>query len=99
MGARTRSRTRSLPTTRLRWNLQSRTPSNGSTLTQRGRKRSTKKNGSPSKVLQCRFFRKWQELEACPEECQVVVCPTWEEVPHPVQTQALAQPSRRSIKI
>merc|ERR1711897_10594 len=104
---RTRSRTRSPPTIRLPWNPPSRKQSSGSTPTRQRRKRSTKRNRSPSKESQCLFSRKWQEEPVvCPEECQVaacltwvVVCPTWEVVHHQVLTQARDRPSRKSIKI
>merc|ERR1712176_1229447 len=98
--ARTRSRTRSPPTIRLRWNLQSRKPSSGSIPIQLRRKRSTKRNRSPSKALQCQFFRKWQvELVVCPVGCQVLaVCQTWEVAHHQVQTRARVPPLRKLIK-
>merc|ERR1712187_709809 len=96
---------RFLPTIRLPWNPPSKKPSNGSMPIQQARKRSTKKNRSPSKVLQCRFFRRWQEeLAECPEVCQVAcqtwvaVCPIWAE--HlPVLIPVQVPPSKKSTKV
>merc|ERR1712174_180365 len=83
-----------------------RKPSSGSIPIQLRRKRSTKRNRSPSKALQCQFCGKWQvELVVCPVVCQVlaacltwVVCQIWEGVHHQVQTRAQVLPLRKLIK-
>merc|ERR1712179_184547 len=77
-----KSRTRFQQMTRQHLKLRSRTPSNGLTLTQREKKKNTKRNKRSSKVLLCRFFKRWPVvLVACQEACLVDPCRTWAVLP------------------
>merc|ERR1712046_501088 len=72
------SRGKSLLMTRRSWKMRLKIPSNGSMRISVQRKKNLRKSRNLSKVLQCQFFRLWEEvlaecpevcLEACPEAC------------------------------